>query len=32
MAFEGMIGTNNLLASANDIQRNDQDKQMISFG
>jgi len=32
MAFEGMIGTNNWLASANGIQRNDQDKQMISFG
>jgi len=32
MASEGMAGTNNWLASANDIQMDDRDKQMISFG
>jgi DUF1009 family protein len=32
MALEGMAGTNNWLASANDIRKDDRDKRMISFG
>jgi len=31
-ASEGITGTNNWLASANGIQRDDRDKRMINFG